>query len=261
MPRARCGIGTIESAALHLSVPASFAAAAIIVLAYFIRGISGFGSGLIAVPLLAQFLPLPFVVSVILITDFSASLLMSRVSRRDVRWAEIGALLPAAIVGIVLGVTLLLRAPKGPLLAALGLFVTAFGIRSLLHLHGEKPISRVWAMPAGLFGGTIGALFGTGGPPYVIYLSHRLHDKTALRATFSGLFLLDGGVRIVTFIASGLLLEPRVLWAVLSVWPLMLLALYAGARAHVGLTHRQMQSLIGTLLLGSGLSLVWKAWA
>lgn len=237
-----------------------FAAGGVIVLAYFIRGISGFGSGLIAVPLLAQLLPLPFVVSVILVTDFSASLLMSRVDRRQVDWGEIKALLPTAVIGVVLGVTLLIRVPKGPLLLVLGLFVTAFGIRNLLHLHGEKPISRMWALPTGLLGGTVGALFGTGGPPYVIYLSHRVREKAALRATFSGLFLLDGGVRILTFIASGLLLEARVLWAVLGAWPLMLLALYAGARAHVGLTQRQMLSLIGLLLLGSGLSLIWKAW-
>mgnify|MGYP001619021539 FL=1 len=50
------------------------ASVAILLLAYFIRGISGFGSGLIAVPLLAHFLPLQFVVPLVLVLDFSASL-------------------------------------------------------------------------------------------------------------------------------------------------------------------------------------------
>lgn len=260
MPPAGYAIGMIELNAWHASGNVLLAAAGVIVLAYFIRGISGFGSGLIAVPLLAQLFPLTFVVPLILVTDFSASLLMSRVDRRRVNWGEIKALLPSAVVGVVLGVGLLINVPKAPLLLALGVFVAVFGARNLLHLHGERPISRAWAIPTGLLGGTVGALFGTGGPPYVIYLSHRIHDKTELRATFSGLFLLDGGIRVLTFIVTGLLLDARVLWAVLAAWPLMLLSLYAGARIHVGLTRRHMQSLIGALLLGSGASLIWKAW-
>ena len=57
----------------------------------------------------------------------------------------------------------------------------------------------------GLIGGLVGALFGTGGPPYVIYLTHRIKDKSQLRATFSGLFMVDGSIRIATFVVSGLL--------------------------------------------------------
>ncbi len=53
----------------------------------------------------------------------------------------------------------------------------------------------------------IGALFGTGGPPYVVYLTHRLHDKTEFRGTLSGLFMLDGTLRVVTFLYMGLLFQ------------------------------------------------------
>jgi uncharacterized membrane protein YfcA len=212
------------------------------------------------VPLLAHFWPLRVVVPLILVTDFLASVLMSHVDRSKVNWREIRTLLPAGVIGVVLGVTLLIRLPKEPLLVALGLFVAAFGVRSILNLHSEKHISRLWAIPAGLTGGTVGALFGTGGPPYVIYLAHRIHDKSALRATFSGLFMIDGGVRVLTFIVSGLLLERGVLWAALGTIPLMLTGLYVGGRVHVGLTQRQMVSLIGALLVGSGVSLLWKAW-
>ncbi|MBU4500275.1 MAG: sulfite exporter TauE/SafE family protein, partial [Gammaproteobacteria bacterium] len=46
----------------------------ILLAAYVIRGITGFGSGLVSVPLLALFLPLQFVVPLILLLDFTASI-------------------------------------------------------------------------------------------------------------------------------------------------------------------------------------------
>ena len=213
-----------------------------------------------AIPLLAHYLPLQFVVPLILVTDFSASAIMGRGTRQYARWDEVRFLLPASTVGIILGVSLLINLPRQPLLTGLGVLVLLFGLRSVLNLHDEKRISRWWAVPAGLTGGMVGALFGTGGPPYVIYLSHRLHDKSELRATFSALFLLDGGLRIITFIIAGLLLQDGIFMALLGALPLMALGLYLGHRIHVGLSTAQMHRLIGGLLLISGTSLLWKAW-
>jgi uncharacterized membrane protein YfcA len=234
---------------------------AIILMAYFIRGITGFGSGLIAVPLLAHFLPLQFVVPLCLMLDFSASLVLSRHGRRQVRWDEIRPLLPFTVVGIMLGALLLLNLPREPLLASLGLFVMLFGLRYVFNIHGERIVSRLWAMPAGLLGGMIGALFGTGGPPYVIYLTHRLRDKSELRATFSGLFLLEGALRILTFIVAGLLLQAQLFATILLAIPVMAGGLYLGNKVHVGIGNRQLILLIGVLLIVSGASLLWRAWA
>jgi uncharacterized membrane protein YfcA len=236
-------------------------AALIVLAAYFIRGISGFGSGLIAVPLLAHFLPLTFVVPMILVTDFAASLALGAHTRKHARWDEVKPLLPFSVLGVLAGVTLLVSVPKAPLLTALGLFVLAFGLRSVLNLHGTRTVSRRWAMPAGLSGGMIGALFGTGGPPYVIYLNHRLHDKGELRATFTALFILEGALRIVTFLVAGLLLRLDLLLTIAAALPLVALGLWAGNRVHVGLTPVQMQRILGALLLVSGTSLLWRAWA
>ncbi len=233
----------------------------ILLLAYFIRGITGFGSGLIAIPLLAHFLPLTFVVPLVLVLDFIASVVLSRHTRLQVRWDEIRNLLPASIAGILIGAFLLVNLPREPLLIGLALFVIFFGLRYLFNIHSEKPISRWWSLPTGLSGGLIGAMFGTGGPPFVVYLSHRLPDKTQLRGTLSGLFMLDGAIRIVTFLFMGLLQQTNMLSSILLAVPLLGLGLYLGNRVHLGISRRQMLAVIGLLLLGSGGSLLWKAWA
>ena len=234
-------------------------AAAILLVAYFIRGITGFGSGLISVPLLALFLPLQFVVPLILLLDFTASIVIGGFNFKRVKWDEVGVLIPFGIVGVILGTSLLVNLPPEPMLIALAGFVFVFAMRSLLNLHGDKLISRGWAVPASLTGGTVGALFGTGGPPYVIYLSHRIRDKSELRATFSALFFTEGLTRIGSFLVAGLLMTASVWVAFFAALPLVLGALYLGGRVHVGITPAQMARLVGVLLLVSSVSLLFKA--
>lgn len=234
-------------------------AAAILLAAYFIRGITGFGSGLISVPLLALFLPLKFVVPLILLLDFTASIVIGGFNFKRVRWSEVGVLIPFGVVGVVLGTSLLVSLPPEPMLIALAGFVFVFAVRSILNLRSDKPISRAWAVPASLTGGTVGALFGTGGPPYVIYLTHRIHDKSDLRATFSALFFTEGITRIASFLVAGLLMTSQVWIAYFAALPVMLGALYLGGRVHVGLTQLQMTRLVGVLLLVSSVSLLFKA--
>ncbi len=229
--------------------------------AYFIRGISGFGSGLVAVPLLALVFPLSLVVPFILLLDFTASLVLGGVNFRQVRWGEVKPLLPFGVIGVALGTTMLVSLPKEPLLIGLGVFILVFALRSLLNLHGDKLVSRWWALPASLTGGTVGGLFGTGGPPYVIYLQHRLKDKGQLRATLSGVFFLEGLFRIGTFVAAGLLVKAEVWQSFALGLPIALAALYGGSHVHTGLSQTQMTRVIGALLLLSSLSVFVKAMA
>jgi uncharacterized membrane protein YfcA len=235
-------------------------AAAVILLAYLVRGISGFGSALVAVPLLAHFLPLTFVVPWMVVMDTLAALLLARSGQRSghVRWGEIRWLVPSALLGIVAGIRLLVSLDPEPLLVALGLFVAGFGVRNLLGFHGERPVARWWALPAGILGGGIGALFATGGPPMVIYLTHRLRDKSELRATLSGLFLIEGSLRVLGLTMAGLLFQPQMGWYLLAGVPLMLTGLMVGNRIHLNLGQRQMAVAIALLLIGSGLSLLWR---
>lgn len=234
--------------------------AAVLLLAYFVRGISGFGSGLIAVPLLALQLPLTFVVPLILLTDFTASATLGGLAFRQVAWGEIRRLAAPSLLGVMAGTWLLVSLPREPMLIGLGSFVILFALRNLLLTGREpRPVATGWAWPAGLTGGTVGALFGTGGPPYVIYLTHRLFDKGQLRATFSGLFFLEGMVRIVMFLVSGLLLNPTLWLAYLGALPVALAALWAGSHVHSRLSSAQMLKLISLILIGSGIALYIKA--
>src|SRR5882724_3132457 len=226
--------------------------------AYFIRGITGFGSALIAVPLLALSQPLQFAVPLVLALDFTASLILGGTNRKQANWAEIRILLPFGMIGACIGAYALLTLPTTPVLLTLGAFTMFFGFRNIFGLQPEAQLSRAWAIPAGLAGGGAGALFGAGSPPYIMYLTRRLLDKGAVRATFSWLIAIDGGFRFGLFLLAGLLLDQKLQIAYLLGLAPMAAGLYIGNKVHLDITSEGMLKVVGALLVLSGAMLFLK---
>ncbi len=227
--------------------------------AYFVRGITGFGSALVAVPLLALSQPLQFAVPLILALDFTASVVLGGLNRKQANWGEIKILLPFGMIGACVGAYALITLPTTPVLLTLGVFTMFFGFRNIFGLNSEGRLSKAWAIPAGLTGGATGALFGASGPPYIMYLTRRLLNKGEVRATFSWLFALDGGFRLGLFLFAGLLLDSKLPIAyALGLVP-MVLGLYVGNKVHLDMTSAGMLKVVGALLVLSGAMLFLKA--
>ena len=231
----------------------------IVLSAYFIRGITGFGSGLISVPLLALSQPLQFAIPLVLALDFTASIALGGINRKLVDWSEIKVLLPAGMVGASLGAFALMNLPTTPILVTLGVFTMFFGFRNIFGLQSEKKILKLWAVPAGLAGGVAGGLFGAGSPPYIMYLTRRLLDKGVMRATFSSLIAIDGGFRLGLFFFAGLLSDSKLQLTYLVALLPMALGLFTGNKVHLDMTSEGMLKVVGTLLVGSGALLFIKA--
>jgi len=230
-------------------------AVVILLVAYFIRGIAGFGSGLIAIPLLALMLPVTLVVPVIGLLDYLASASHGTSHRRAIAWRDLLPLLPFTLLGVVAALYLLKTTDALVLRKVLGGFVSSYGLYSLLYAGPTRQGSRWWAAPAGGFGGLIGTLFGTGGPFYVIYLKLRGLDMVAFRATVATIFFIDGGARIVGYFVSGFYTS-QTMFAFAVAIPVMVIALYAGGKVHTSISPRTFQRAIGMLLVVSGLSLL-----
>lgn len=223
--------------------------------AYFIRGIAGFGSGLIAIPLLALVLPLPLVVPAVALTDYLASLSQGVADRRVVLWPSLWPVLPFMLAGILTALYLFRHLDPGLLTLGLGIFVIAYALYTLADLHPGCIRRPQYAAPLGGVGGLIGTLFGTGGPFYVAYLHFWGPTKTQFRATAATVFLVEGSIRITGYIASGFFTWRSLLFSAAAI-PLVALGLYAGHHVHTTLSEVTFRRLIGILLLGSGLALV-----
>ncbi len=232
---------------------------AIIFISYVVKGLSGFGSGLIAVPLLAFFLPITFIVPLLGLLSYSGTIAQSVQLKRQVVWPDIWPLLPFSLAGISLAVWLLVNLDPKWLVRGLALFVVSYSVYTLLPIPALRG-SRWWAIPAGSLGGIVGALFGTGGPFYVIYLKLRGLDKSQFRASIVLIFLLDGGVRIIGYALNGLY-TVNVILMLLILLPVLILAMLVGNHLHIKLNQLVFNRLISGLLLISGVMLLYKSFS
>ena len=228
----------------------------VIFVGYTIFGATGFGASPLTIPVLAHVLPLTFVLPLAALLDLSSGLAVGYHTRRQADTRELLVLLPFTLVGLTLGVTLLVRLPQRATVLALGVFVCLYALHVMLRRGPARRTSRGWAAPAGVLGGIVGALFGMGGPPYVVYLTGRVPDPAAQRATISQMVILNVGLRVVAFALAGLLLS-RGLWiAVVSLLPVAWAGLWVGNRAHLSVTPAMLARMIGAALFLTGAGLI-----
>jgi uncharacterized membrane protein YfcA len=231
----------------------------VVTFAYVIFGITAFGAAMFTVPLLSLLLPLEFVLPVCVLLDVSASFALGSRFSHDAAWGELKWMIPFSVLGAVAGVTLLVNLPGTSTLAAFGIFLSSYAAYALIKRGSTKALSERWAPVSGLTGGITGTLFGVGGPPYVIYLSHRIFDKAAYRATLSNMVLASTGIRAVVFTVTGLMLMDRVV-TFLMLLPFALLGLNIGHRLHTRLSREMVQRVASVLIFAIGFVLIRRAW-
>lgn len=237
----------------------NIAAPLIVIAAYIIFGISGFGSALISIPLMAHFLPLKEVVPMMVLLDFAAAFSTGLRARGQVDFVEARRFIPPILLGILAGVFLLKGLPGEPLLIALGLFVSGYGFFALLR-RAPLPRAPAWvAYPVGVVGGLIAALFGVGGPIYVIHLSTRIADPSVLRATLSIVFSFSTAARITMFLVTGLLINGKLWIGAALLLPFMFAGKYIGSHIHLRMPKEHLVRIVNALLILSGASLLTRA--
>ena len=226
---------------------------AVLIVAQIVYVLLGFGSGLIAVGGLALVFPeLQDVVVLLLLVNLPAELFVSWQARREIRWRPILGLGIGIAVGIPLGAMLLSTAEPRIMLTVLGWFLVAVGLLFIkLPPDGRFKPRAIAAPPTGLISGLLTGLFGTGGPPLIVWYHLSAVGKSAFRANLMTIFLLMSFVRVPSYVATGLVTGPR-LWSSLLVMPAVLLGGWIGHRLHVQISERTFRRLVSLLLVVLG---------
>ena len=247
------------TAALDWSPAQALLVAVMVFVAYTVVGMTGFGAMLVGGSVIAQQFPLRFVIPFHSLLDVTTSVFIGRKLLHEGDRHELRLLVPMMLIGMTIGLTLLIKLPTRTAQLLLGVFVVTY---ATLSLAGRMPAVRLprWtAVPLGIAGGVFSALFGTGGPIYVMYLSRRIDDVTVVRSTVAVLITLAAFVRVAMFAVSGLLSAPSLWVAVLFGMPFMLAGLFLGRRLHHRLPVERVRKVIYVLLLASGVGLLVRA--
>jgi uncharacterized membrane protein YfcA len=174
---------------------------AIAALAAFAQSVSGFGSALVAVPLLSVLAGPRTAVVAITVLSIAMTALATVRERRHVQWRVAGTLAAAGLVGMPVGLVLLTALDARALtlvIAALVLVVTVMLARGWSVRPGP------WARrSAGVLSGAMLTSTGMNGPPLVITLQALKLRADAFRATLQAVFCAQDVAAVAGFVAVG----------------------------------------------------------
>lgn len=206
---------------------------AILALAAVVQGFLGFGFGIVAMSGLTLSHDLLHAAGVVNLAGLLVSGTVLWRLRAHVLWRPALRMLPAIVVGVVIGVTAL-RSLDGELMVhVLGgtiAVISAWNLWTPRLRHEESVPADVGL---GLLGGVLAGAFNTGGPPLVAHLYRRPDPPDAVKATIQVLFLTMSGCRAPVAAAQGLMSAAIVRDALLAA-----VFVVAGILVGVRLSHR-----------------------
>jgi uncharacterized membrane protein YfcA len=229
----------------------------IVALGHFIKGLSGFASALFAIPLLALFLDIKFVVPVFLLFDFISGIILTIQNRRFIDRREVFLLLSGLLIGTGIGTYFLVSFGNEVMKKIFGVLVILFALKILIWDNEDvkRQINRIWAPVSGLIGGCVGGMFGLNGPPMVLYLVHQIKDKQVFRATLYGVFFVDACYRLILYSFSKLITMEVIKFA-LYLTPFLLIGLFLGSKLHAKINENIFKKIIALILAITGIFLI-----
>jgi len=177
-----------------------------VLLAYFVKGITGFGSGLIAMPLIALAFPdMRSAVPVLALTELFASLYTFWGLRGTARLENQANVLVGVLAGVIAGCGLLWILPAIATRKAFGGFLLFFAVK----LYYGMRASRGWteAMPDFLrnfIGGLFTGLFASGRVLVAGGLRKRFAGGEELRAALASVFFAESLAQNILYAGLGL---------------------------------------------------------
>ena len=226
---------------------------------YAVRGVAGFGSGVVATPLLAFVLPMATTAPLITLVGFLVSLRQALRGWQDIQWNAVLAFVPGALVGVPLGLWVVKTADQHLLARLLGAYIVAYALYSLF---GERLLGRAFKMPRwivhpiGVVGALISTLFGgLAGPLYVTYFDTLGLAKGTFRVTVSTTLLALSVVRAAGYFATGVFQAEGLILVAAALLPAAVGTL-AGEWIHERIEQRAFRRYVAALLVVSGTALL-----
>ncbi len=177
---------------------------AIFLIAGFVQGMTGFGSALVAIPLLSLIIDIKSAVPLCILNSIVITTYLSLKMRSHLNIGKILPLCIAAIPGIIAGSTLLKQVSSSLIRINLGILLVAYSLYSLYSRPAPRKLHKIWSYVAGFMSGAIGAAFSAGGPPTIIYATLSDWKKDTIKATLSGFFLFNSYLIAIVHAVNGL---------------------------------------------------------
>ena len=159
--------------------------------AVFTQSVSGFGSALVAMPLLTALFALTHAAPLMALVAGTLQLVLIFHYRRHLAVGAVWRICLASLFAIPLGIWALRSIDQQITLAVLGAVVLAYAVYALLTPRLPEMKHPGWAYGAGFLGGLLGGAYNTNGPPVVIYGNCRRWTPQQFKANLQVFFMFN----------------------------------------------------------------------
>ena len=234
-------------------------AAFIVLLASFVRAVSGFGYALIATPLLTFIFEAKSVVVMNIILGSAANILVLYHMRRYIDLKRVAFINLGGILGVPIGAYLLSQLDPSIIKLAIAAVVIPFSLILLLgHSHQFKR-DTLGCGVAGFMGGVLAASTSFGGPPVVLFLLNQGLVPERFVGTLAAYFMFISIITIGAFSSLGMI-TTDLLTNVAILFPALFLGSYVGIKVlpkiNVALFKRIASSIVCVTALAIIVSLL-----
>ncbi|MBW2457993.1 MAG: sulfite exporter TauE/SafE family protein [Deltaproteobacteria bacterium] len=244
--------------------PTQLAFLAIVLGAYFVGTVLGFGTTILVLTFGAQLVELDVLLPIVSPLNICLGGYLAARHHRNIRWRLLlRRFLPSVGLGVPFGLLLFNLRELTWLRLGFGVLVVILAglqLRAWLVAKGAAgdPIRGLRGLGLLFFGGVVHGVYATGGPLIVYVMGREIDDKGAFRSTVSALFLPMTTALIVDYVLIGLYTREVVELGLLSAVPVVL-GLVLGEWAHRRINDRSFRLAVWLLLLAGGLVLVGRA--
>ena len=222
----------------------------------FVQGMTGFGSILISLPILALFIPFKTLIPLISLFAFCINFVLVVQLWKNIPFKKLGPLLIGTAPGIYTGVHLLTTFPEHLLELALGILISAFAAYSLsgrtVQLKNNSPVIPAFA---GFLSGCLGGCIGANGPPVIIYSSMLKGNRDTMKALLGSHFFFSG-IGISGMHAYKGLITDEVLGLFYKGLPALAVGILLGAIIYKAIGEGAYRKSVMCLILGLGFFMI-----
>ncbi|MEJ2636862.1 MAG: sulfite exporter TauE/SafE family protein [Calditrichia bacterium] len=230
------------------------------IVAYFIKGLSGFGPAMVVVPMFTLFAGAPLALTASALLDAVSGIILIFSVWRKIDWRFVLPIIVAISLGSFFGAQLVFIIPLNALRKIIGIFLSLFIIYLLINPNsdngaGKKRPSPWYTSLAGLLSGITGGLVGMSGPPLVSFMKYHF-PKDFFRTQLIAIFLIEKFVRLAVY--SNRQLLPLHQWPHLLIYiPFLLIGLWIGNHFHARISEKHFNRAVAVILIFPAVKLIF----
>ncbi|WP_163710433.1 sulfite exporter TauE/SafE family protein [Mangrovibacterium lignilyticum] len=229
----------------------------VILMASLLKGMTGFGFALLALPILTIFFPMQVLVPAMTLFNLFTSLYILANIKLKIDYKYLIPMLLASFIGIPAGVQILQYLPERTMELTTGISIFSLSMVFLLSSNKEVPESRKTKpiVFAGFLSGLMGSSMSIGGPPIALAMNRKGYAKERFRKMFALMSVINAVIATVLYVSKGMFLAFSLKFAIF-LFPVMLLGSKLGDVLSKKINQIQFKRMILYLNMVLGLFIV-----